>query len=343
MTDKGFDVFIMAAPRRVEDIFDESDLRTLAGLGRLTIHREDAIDQATFEAKAAGAHLIMGQFDLPAERLDACPNLRAVINVEGNFLPNIDYAHCFRRGIRVLSVSQVFAEPVAEAALGMAIDLGRGISRLDRLFRQGREPWGLEANRDATTLFRAPVGLIGFGDLGRALLPLLRPFGCDVGVYDPWLPAAYVEAAGCRAVSLEALLSTSLYVFVLAAVTADNRHFLKAEHFATMRPGASLLLMSRAGVVDFPAMVAAARSGRIRVATDVFPQEPAPADEPARQVDAVLLSPHAAGALPSVLARIGKDAVGDACLIARGLPPVLCKRAEPETAGLSRSRPVDRS
>ena len=64
----------------------------------------------------------MGQFDLPASRLKRAQSLRAVFNVEGNFLPNIDYAYCFRSGIRVLSTSPVFAEPVAEAALGMPVE-----------------------------------------------------------------------------------------------------------------------------------------------------------------------------------------------------------------------------
>jgi phosphoglycerate dehydrogenase-like enzyme len=88
----------------------------------------------------------------------------------------------------------VFAEPVAEAALGMAIDLARGISSSDRDFRKGTEEYGLAANREAFSLFRQDVGLIGLGDLGRAILPLLRPFDCRIRVYDPWLPAEYIQA-----------------------------------------------------------------------------------------------------------------------------------------------------
>lgn len=338
-----FDIFIMASPRDVDDIFDADDMAALEALGTVTIHREATIDQATFEAKASRAHLIMGQFDLPAPRLAACPNLRAVVNVEGNFLPNLDYAYCFSRNIRVISVSHVFAEPVAESALAMAIDVGRGITRSDRRMRAGREAWGLEANIGATSLFRSRIGLIGFGDLGRALLPLLRPFDAEISVYDPWLPDAYIALSGCRAASLDAVLEKSDYVFVLAGVTAENQHFLRAEHFARMQKGAVFLLISRAAVVDFPAMLAAAESGQIRVATDVFPDEPASIGDPERRAENVLLSPHAAGALHTALTRIGKSVVADVQLIARGLPPVMCKRAEPETAMRFRSKPVDRS
>ena len=80
---------------------------------------------------------ILGQTAMPRERLDRAPNLRAIVNVEGNFLPNVDYAACLDRGVHVLNASPAFALPVAEAALGMAIDLARGIGAADRAMRAG--------------------------------------------------------------------------------------------------------------------------------------------------------------------------------------------------------------
>jgi len=263
--------------------------------------------------------------------------------VEGNFLPNVDYAQCFRQGIRVLNVSPVFAEPVAEAALGMAIDLARGISHADRRFRSGTEQYGLDANRDAFSLYNAPVGFIGMGDLGRAILPLVAPFRGVVRAFDPWLPPAYIESLGCEAASLDTVLRESQIVFVVAGVTSENQGFLTREEFALMRKGAAFILVSRAGVVDFDAMLDAAAAGHIRVATDVFPEEPLAPGHRARSIDNVLLSPHQAGALGTVLRDIGRRALADIELIARGLPPVMCKVAQPETVGLMRSKPVAKS
>ena len=97
------------------------------------------------------------------------PNLSAIINVEGNFLPNVDYVAALDRGIHVLNASPAFALPVAEAALGMAIDLARGISAADCAMRAGTETYGLEGNAEAFLLAGSPVGIVGFGDLGRAL------------------------------------------------------------------------------------------------------------------------------------------------------------------------------
>ena len=101
--------------------------------------------------------------------------------------------------------------------------------------------------------------------------------------------------------------------------------------------------MSRAGVVDFDALVELVGAGRFRAATDVWPEEPLAADHPARALEGLLLSPHRAGGMREAFLEIGRLAVADLELILRGLPPVCCKRAERETAGRLRSRPVDAS
>jgi phosphoglycerate dehydrogenase-like enzyme len=98
--------------------------------------------------------------------------------------------------------------------------------------------------------------------------------------------------------------------------------------------------LSRAAIVDFDAMLDFTRRQRIRVATDVFPQEPLPATHPARQTENILLCAHQAGALESAIRHIGKMVVADAKLISQGLPPILCKSAQPETVELLRSKPV---
>jgi phosphoglycerate dehydrogenase-like enzyme len=232
---------------------------------------------------------------------------------------------------------------VAEVALAMAIDLARGVSRSDREFRNQTEKYGLEANRDAYTLFRQQVGFVGMGDLGKAILPLLAPFGCTISAYDPWLPAEYLAALGCRSATLKEVLTQSRTVFVVAGVTSQNQGFLGAAQFASMQPDASLILVSRAGVVDFEAMLDAVACGHIRVATDVFPVEPVSAGHRLRSLDNLLLSPHKAGAMDGALQQIGKRVVADAELVARGIAPVMCKVAQPETVSLFRSKPVEKS
>jgi phosphoglycerate dehydrogenase-like enzyme len=240
----------------------------------------------------------------------------------------------------MLSPTSSFAEAVAESALGMAIDLARGITAADRAFRAGREKFGLEGNERSFMFTRAPVGIIGFGDLGRKLRALIAPFRNPVTVYDPWLPDDLIRSHDCTPVSLDELLRSSKVVFMFASVTTENQGFIGKREFELMQPGAAFLLMSRAAVVDFPEFIRQVESGRIVAATDVFPKEPVDADDPVRHVEGLLLSAHRTGGMVDALHQIGRMVVADAELILRGLPPQLCRRADPAVASRLRSMPA---
>lgn len=333
-----FDPFPRSAPL----IFAGDMLEHFERLGRVVGLAESAqgrLPPDLVDATLPEAAVIVGQTDLDAARLARAPHLKAVINVEGNFAQNVDYAECFRRGIQVLTIAPVFSQAVAEMALGMAIDLARGITRADRLFREGVEQYGLAGNRQSFVLRGRTMSLIGCGNLGRALIPLLLPFRPRLLIHDPWLPDAVVRELGCEPASLEAALSEARVIFALAGVTEENRGSLDRAKLELIRGDAIFLLMSSAGLVDFDALTDLVAAGRFRAATDVFPVEPAPGDLRARAVEGMLLSAHRAGGLPEVLAGIGEMVVDDLSLILRGLPPQRLQAARPETVGRWRNPP----
>ena len=337
-------IVIDPQPRGLDEIFEPKVWARLESLGELVIHDGPGrMPAERFESHLPEMALLIGQSDMPKARLDRAGKLRAIINVETNFLQNVDYETCFERGIHVLAPGSAFARPVAEMALGMAIDLCRGVTAADRAMRRGEEKWLLEGAEGCFSLYGARVGLIGFGDLARAFTPLLQPFGCPIKAYDPWISDHFMAAYGVAAASLEEVLRTSQVIVVFAAVTSENQGFLSKREFEMIAPGSVFLLMSRAGAVDFPEFLRQVESGRFRAATDVFPEEPAPLDDPSRKVEGLLLSPHRAGAMTEALYEIGRQTVADADLVLRGLPPLSCRRAQRETVGRSRSKPIERS
>lgn len=337
-------VIVDPLPRTLDVICDAETRRRLEALGRLVVSEERPMPDAEIERLLPEAALLIGQTAMPRARLDRAPHLRAIINVETNFLPNVDYQACQERGIWVLAPTAAFAAVVAESALAMAIDLARGISAADRAFRTGKERYGLEGNEGAFQFAGAPVGMLGLGDLGRALRSLLVPFRNPVSVYDPWLPEEVIRAHDCRPAPLDEVLSSSRVVFVLASATTENQGFVGKRELGLLQDGAVVLLMSRAAVVDFPELVREVRSGRIRAAIDVFPEEPVPPDAPVRSAgEGVLLSAHRTGGMPEALRLIGRMAVADAELVLRGLPPQLCRRADPTLASRLRSKPIEKS
>jgi phosphoglycerate dehydrogenase-like enzyme len=326
-------------PRSLALIFTPDQLATLHARFRLHECAADHVARQSPDVLAATKYII-GQPTLSTETLAAMPALRCIFNVESNLINNMPYDLLFQRGIHVVTTGAVFAEPVAEIGLGMALSLARGIHTADAAFRNGTELWGGDGNADARLLSGAEIGLIGFGDLGRAMLRVLSGFRPHLRIYDPWVAPSMIRSAGAEPATLDQVLTQSDVVFVLASVTSENEGFLDATAFARMRPGASFILLSRAAVVNFDDLIAAVAAGRIRAATDVYPVEPLPADHPVRTVPGFLHSAHRAGALDIAFKRMGEMVIEDLALLEKGLPPMVCKRAERETVARMRSKPV---
>lgn len=335
---------IIAAPepRSIDGIFTPAAKAQLFANYRILEVATDGL-AALPDATLAEARYVLGQPPISPQVLAKLSGLKAVLNVESNLINNMPYETLFERGIYTLTTGAVFAEPVAEIGLAFALDLLRGVVDADLAFRNGQELWGFDGNRNARLLTGANVGIIGFGELGRALNRVLEGFRTHIKAYDPWLPPSLLREHRVTPASLDEVLSTSDVVFCVASVTAENQGFLSAADFARMRRGAAFVLLSRAGVVNFDDLMAAVRSGHIVAASDVFPEEPLPLDHPVRSLPGFLRSAHRAGALDVVMKRMGDMVLEDLDLMDRGLPPMRCKRADRETAARMRSKPVDKT
>jgi len=335
-------IFSIPEPRTLELIFTAPQLEQFRREFRVVEGHGDA-GLALLEQRIAEIDYIVGQPPLPTALLEKAVRLKAILNVESNFLDNMDYAQAFARGIHVLSTGKVFALPVAEIGLGLAIALERNIVGGDRDFRAGRELWGGDGNGTARLLTGGEIGIIGFGDLGRALNRVLSGFRARIRAHDPWLPDSALRDVGVEPASLNTVLRESDVIFVVAGVTTENGGFLGATEFAQMRKGASFVLLSRAGVVDFEALMDAVESGHIRAASDVYPEEPLPVGHKVRKLENFILSAHRAGALDCAFKDMGRMVLEDLQLMARGLPPHAMRRAERETVARYRSKPVTRN
>ena len=210
-------------PRRIERIFGEPTKRRLERLGQVVWHDGSPASAEHIERLLPQTIALIGQSALDRARLDRTPRLRAVFNVESNFLGNIDYAECHRRGLPVLSTAPVYARPVAEMVLAMAISLARRMHEADAALRVGKEFKG--DNHDSFLLHEKPLAIVGFGNTGRALLPLLRPFSREILVNDPWIHPAVLRELDVIPATLDECFARARVVFLLAAVTSENALF----------------------------------------------------------------------------------------------------------------------
>ena len=287
------------------------------------------------------AKYIIGQPDLPTELISKQKILKGIFNVESNFMDNMDYDYCFKKNIHILATSPVFAQPVAEMALGLTLSIARSIHIAHNDFIKGNEKYGGEISQNNFLLKNKKFGLIGFGDLGRALTPLLSVFSNNIMAYDPWVPDLEIEKNNVQPCSLKKLLSSSDIIYVLATITASNQGMINEKIFKNIKDKTTFVLMSRAAIINFDDFYKFLKQRKVFAAIDVFPQEPFPKSHKLRKLNNVIFSPHRAGALDSAFKEMGDLVIEDLKLINKGLPPRLCKKAIKETVGHLRSKPVD--
>jgi phosphoglycerate dehydrogenase-like enzyme len=193
--------------------------------------------------------------------------------------------------LAVTNSAGVPAEAMAEYALGAIYALNLGFPRFIR--QQLARRWIHGSVRPTAG---GTMTVIGVGRIGATLCRRARAAGLRViGIRTRVTPSA--DADEIRGVdALEASLGESDYVVVVLPLTASTRSLLGASAFAALKPGAILVDMSRGGIVEHAALIAALSEGRLRgAALDVFEREPLPADDPLWSFDNVIMTPHVAG------------------------------------------------
>jgi D-3-phosphoglycerate dehydrogenase len=205
---------------------------------------------------------------------------------------HVDLAAAERHGVWVSNVPDAATEEVATHALAMALALARHLPFLDRHVRDGG--WDYGATGMARRLSELTLGVVGMGRIGRRLAGLAAGvFGGVVG-YDPFVNDAAWPPEFPR-VELDECLEASNVVSLHLPLSAQTKAMIDATALARMPPGSFLVNVSRGGLIDEHALLAALDSGRLAgAALDVTDPEPPPADSPLRRHPRTLITPHAA-------------------------------------------------
>ncbi|WP_417522824.1 2-hydroxyacid dehydrogenase [Marinovum sp.] len=249
---------------------------------------------------------------LSAEMMQALPGLKLVAVSRGGPV-NIDMTAARARGITVVNTPGRNASAVAEFTIGGIIAEVRNLARGHEALRAGDYRTDLyRADVTGDELCDMTVGIVGYGQIGKRVVSLLRAFGCRILVSDPYVQLAVEDLqAGVEMVSHERLLAEADIVSLHPRVTEETTGMMNAAAFAAMKPGSTLINTARGPLVDYDALIAALQSGHLRGAMlETFPVEPVPADSPLLTMPNVTLTPHIAGAsLRTVRVAASKAAV----------------------------------
>ena len=327
-------------PRTMELIFTKDKLNYLKSNFKL-IKRYKQSEESFYNKNISNAKFIIGQPTLKLSILKKAKKLKAIFNVESNFLHNIDYDYCHKNKIYVLSTSPVFAQPVAEMSLGLLLSIARSIHIAHNDFIRGKEKYGGEISQKNFLIKNKNFGFIGFGDLANATLPLIQPFASKILVYDPWISNLKIKSKNLQPVSLNDLMKKSDIIFVYATSTISNQKMIHYKNLNLMKDKSTILIMSRAAVVNFNDLYKFLKKRNVFAGIDVYPLEPVKKSDPIRKLRNVIFSPHRAGALDEVFKEMGEIVVKDIKLITSGLKQKHCKKVELKTISKIISKPVD--
>ena len=206
------------------------------------------------------------------------------------------------RGVAVSEARRCWSPAVAEMALALMLSGLRRISEQHEAMRRGGETWPFDdfpAKLDPREreLTGRPVGIIGFGGIGRRLAELLRPFRVALRVYDPYASPDEVQSCGATPAALADLVESCDVVVLCAADTAQSRHLLGRAEIEALRPDAVLVNVGRASLIDTKALIERLGRGDLIAMLDVFDCEPLEQDSPLRNLPNAHLTPHRAGGL----------------------------------------------
>ena len=235
---------------------------------------------------------------LSAGIMDRLPKLRFVAVSRGGPV-NIDMKAAAERGITVVNTPGRNASAVAEFTIGAILAETRKITQGHDALRRGEWRGDLyRADLTGQELSEMTVGLIGYGEVGRRVVKLLKVFGCRILVADPYVQLSADDLRdGVIQTSLDRVLAESDVVSLHPRVTPETTRMMNRDRFAQMKTGAYFINTARGPLVDYDALYDALASGRLKGAMlETFAVEPVPADWPLLQLSNVTLTPHIAGA-----------------------------------------------
>jgi D-3-phosphoglycerate dehydrogenase len=244
--------------------------------------------------------LISGTEPVTGRVIENAPRLK-VIAKHGVGVDNIDLEAARSRKIPVAVAGPAMVDAVADLTFGLLLAGARQIPQGDANVKAGKWDRFIGPELRGKTL-----GIVGCGQIGKAVARRAFGFGLNVIAFDEYPDIVFSQAWGVRFVDFDALLKTSDFVTVHAPLTPRTRKMFGPAQFGLMKKSAFLISMARGELIDEEALFASLKSGQIAgAAVDVFVQEP-PGNNPLLSLPNFIAMPHCGGQTPEALRRMGE-------------------------------------
>lgn len=228
--------------------------------------------------------------------IEACVPRLKVIAKWGTGIDSIDKTACADHSVKLLNTLNAFTLPVADSVLGYILAFARQQPWMDDAVKSGI--WQKIPGR---SLSECTLGVIGVGNIGKAVLRRARGFGMRLLGNDIQpIPRDFLLENNVASVSLDELLKEADFVSVNCDLNPTSLHLINAKTLAKMKSSAVLVNTARGPIVDEKALVTALQQKTIAgAALDVFEHEPLPEGSPLRKMENVMLAPHNSNSSPA--------------------------------------------
>jgi glycerate dehydrogenase len=228
-------------------------------------------------------------------------------------------------GVTVCNVPGYATQSVAQFTLALILELATRAGRYGEVVRSGawqQSPVFTLLDFPSIELKGKKLGIIGYGNIGRAVAEMARGFGLEV------LIAARPESTEpirTGRVSLTELFRQADIITLHCPLTAQTKNLINAETLSLMKPTALLVNTARGALIDETALIQALRQKRLAAAAlDVISREPPSADHPiiqaAKELDNLLVTPHTAWSARETRERLLKEVANNISAFFEGRP-----------------------
>ncbi len=296
------------------------DWDALKALGKCEVFDRTPVDKIHSRAKYAEI-VLTNKTLLSRETLDELPKLKYIgVLATGYNVVDIEAAHA--RGIVVTNVPAYGTRSVAQMTMALLLELTQHAGHHSRRARHGT--WSKSEDfcfwdYPLIELEGLTMGLVGFGQIGRAVADLAKAFGMKVQVTSRTKPDNLPE--GIDFVGLAELFQTSDVVSLHCPLTPETEQLVNSDRIALMKSTAFLINTSRGPLVDECALAKALNDDRLAgAALDVLSVEPPRSYNLLLTAKNCIITPHIAWATRSARARLMKTAVKNVCAFIDGKP-----------------------
>lgn len=248
--------------------------------------------------------------------IKACLPRLKVISKWGTGIDSIDKAAATRLGVLVGNTPNAFTLPVSDSVLGYMLAFARRLPWMDRRMKHGE--WEKLPGR---SLSECTLGVVGVGNVGKAVLRRARGFGMRL-LGNDIVPIGSDFTAEMRLemLPLKDLLEQADFISINCDLNPTSYHLINRQTLAWVKPGAILINAARGPVVEEAALIEALQGGRLGgAALDVFEVEPLPATSALLKMDNVMLAAHNSNSSPAAWERVHRNTIRN-LLVGLGIP-----------------------